>query len=397
MRILHTHNAPYYPATLGGSQVADRGLLEMLVSKGHTVRSVCTASMNDKNLKFSGERRREDWLADLHALGGAIVRSDDQVEVMTLGGVEVHSVKTVLPTYLADEIRRFDPERVLFGQYGSGDSVLRTVVETCADRSLFLAHGVMGQPFGPFTVFPSEDKTALLRRVRGVLAASQFVVDYFERFAAIKATRFYFPAYGPGPFPQLGTRRGPVTMVHPSQVKGTAIVRGLAAAMPDLQFVVISSYSTMPADIEVLEVLPNVEIRLGSPSPDQFLSGASALLFPTLGWEAFGLIVIEAMLRGVPVLAADLAGLRESSVGAATLLPVRPLEIDPTVDATGRRHFTVPAQDVAPWREALRELLSHADRYDRLALEGRERAHAFVNRINAEAAHLADALFLGES
>lgn len=390
MRILHTHNAPYYPVTLGGSQVADRGLLELLARMGHDVRSVCTAVINDKNLKFSAERRREDWIADLTALGGAIVSSDDDVEVMTLGGVEVHSAKIPLPDYLAAEIRRFQPDRVLFGQYGSGDSVLRTVGETCPERALYLAHGVMGQPFGPFTVFPSEPKLALLRRLRGIIAASDFVVDYFARYGGLAATRLYFPAYGAGPFPRLGTRSGPVTMVHPSWIKGTSIVRDLAAAMPDVRFVAIRSYTTMPADIAALEPLPNVELRLGSRGPDQFLDGASVLLFPTIGWEAFGLIVIEALLRGVPVLAADLGGLRESAIGAARLCPVTPVVIGDGVDDTGRRPVQIPAQDIAPWQRALRELLADETRYQAIARDGRELAQAFLARVEAEAVRVCE-------
>ena len=396
MRILHTHNAPYYPATLGGSQVADRGLLELLASHGHTVRSVCTATLNDKNLRSTTERSREDWVADLHALRGAIVHADDEVEVMTLGGVEIHAARRALPEYLAEELARFAPDRVVFAQYGSGDSVLRTVVEACGERALYLAHGVMGQPFGPCTVFPSEDKTALLRRARGVIAASEFVAEYFTRHAGIAATPFYFPAYGAGPFRRLGQRAGRVTMVHPSWVKGTAIVTGLAEAAPDVGFTVILSYGTVQADIDALQRLPNVELRLGSRGPDQFLDGASVLLFPTLGWEAFGLVVIEALLRGVPVLASDLAGLRESAIGAARLLPVRPVEIDPAIDATGRRRASVPAQDIAPWLAALREVLASEAGYARLAEDGRDRAHAFVERVHADADRRIDALLAGE-
>jgi glycosyltransferase involved in cell wall biosynthesis len=390
MRILHTHNAPYYPVTLGGSQVADRGLLELLARKGHTVLSVCTAVINDKNLKYSTDRKREDWLADLHALGGSIVGTEGDVEIMTLGGVEIRSVPADMPRHLADEIRRFAPDRVLFGQYGSGDSVLRTVAESAPGRGVFLAHGVMGQPFGPFTVFPNAAKTELLRGMRDVVAASDFVVDYFSRYGGISAKRCYFPAYGAGPFRSLATRTGPITMVHPSWVKGTAIVRGLAEALPAQRFRVILSYGTMPDDIAALEACPNVELLLGSPSPDLFLEGASALLFPTLGWEAFGLIVVEAMLRGVPVFASDLGGLRESALGAAVLCPVVPVEIGDTIDATGRRPTRVPAQDVTPWRDAIVAALADPDRYDALVRTGRDRATAFVDRVNAEASRFVD-------
>jgi glycosyltransferase involved in cell wall biosynthesis len=83
------------------------------------------------------------------------------------------------------------------------------------------------------------------------------------------------------------------------------------------------------------------------------------------------------MLRSIPVLASDAGGLREAALGAATLLPVAPLE---------RRngHYVAPAQHIGPWEAALRRLLADPDEYDRRAAGAREAAAAFVCTAGAD-------------
>jgi glycosyltransferase involved in cell wall biosynthesis len=53
---------------------------------------------------------------------------------------------------------------------------------------------------------------------------------------------------------------------------------------------------------------------------DALLRGAQALVHPSL-YEGFGLVVVEAMARGVPVVCADATALPETAGGAAALFP----------------------------------------------------------------------------
>src|SRR4051794_24294306 len=53
---------------------------------------------------------------------------------------------------------------------------------------------------------------------------------------------------------------------------------------------------------------------------DALLRGARALVHPSL-YEGFGLVVVEAMTRGVPVVCADATALPETAAGAAALFP----------------------------------------------------------------------------
>ncbi|HEX4624552.1 MAG TPA: glycosyltransferase family 1 protein [Solirubrobacteraceae bacterium] len=85
---------------------------------------------------------------------------------------------------------------------------------------------------------------------------------------------------------------------------------------------------------------------------DALLRGAAALVHPSL-YEGFGLVVLEAMARGTPVVAADTTALPETAGGAAALCD----PLDPA--------------DIA---RAIRTVLDDPERY---AERGRARAAAF--------------------
>ena len=57
---------------------------------------------------------------------------------------------------------------------------------------------------------------------------------------------------------------------------------------------------------------------------------------PSLWYEGFGLSVMEAMLRGIPVIASDSGGLAEAKLGTRFVVPVRPIErFEPVFDEHG--------------------------------------------------------------
>ena len=84
----------------------------------------------------------------------------------------------------------------------------------------------------------------------------------------------------------------------------------------------------------------------------------SATLYcaPALGGESFGIVLLEAMASGVPVVCSDLPGFREVSAGAAAL---------------------VPPGDVDALAAKLRLLLGDADELEAMARRSLERAAAY--------------------
>jgi medium-chain acyl-[acyl-carrier-protein] hydrolase len=89
------------------------------------------------------------------------------------------------------------------------------------------------------------------------------------------------------------------------------------------------------------------------------------------------------MLRGVPVLAADVGGIPEAMMGVDYLLPVRLIEkYRPQVDEQMVPVAEVPEQDVESWRRALHKLLASKERYEQLSALSRRRAHEYVESLS---------------
>jgi phosphatidylinositol alpha-mannosyltransferase len=101
----------------------------------------------------------------------------------------------------------------------------------------------------------------------------------------------------------------------------------------------------------------------------KYLSAADAFVAPALGQESFGMVLIEALAAGVPVVASDIAGYRE-------------------VVRDGVEGLLVPAGDSQALAAALHRVLTDGQLAQRLREAGRARALQFswasvVDRIEA--------------
>ena len=124
------------------------------------------------------------------------------------------------------------------------------------------------------------------------------------------------PIYGAGPFANYGNfERGLIAMINPCAVKGISIFLETAERLPEYEFGVVPGWGTTAADRRALERLPNVRFLPNVKDIDEVLARTRVLLNPSLWYEGFGLIVMEAMLRGIPVVASDSGGLEEAKRG----------------------------------------------------------------------------------
>src|SRR5262249_1775150 len=159
---------------------------------------------------------------------------------------------------------------------------------------------------------------------------------------------------------------------NPCQVKGVTIFRGLAERFPKHQFAALIGWATTSADKESQTALPNVRLLSSVPSIDEVLSHARMLLMPSLGYEGFGLIAMEAMLGGLPVVSSDSGGLVEAKQGTGYVIPVRPIErYYPQFDETHMPKADVPEQNLEPWTAALEKLLSDPREYNAESTQSR--------------------------
>ncbi|MEW6732307.1 MAG: amino acid adenylation domain-containing protein [Acidobacteriota bacterium] len=380
MRILLTMNLPYYP-TFGGANKGNRILAEGLAENGHQVQVVVPV------LGVPSRLTHTEFIAQLTA-EGIEVSSHDKIVYFHMNGVEVQAVAdpSQLRTHLVAEIEKFKPDCVLVSSEDPSHNLLDAALKACPDRVIYLVHTVSFLPFGPQAFFPSESRAKLIEQVAGIATISKYTAQYLERWGGLSSKVIYWPWYGSGPFPNFGRfDQGFVTMLNPCEVKGISILLALAQALPEVQFAAVPTWGAVAADLANLKSLPNMHLLSPSPNIDDILSQTRILLVPSLWEESFGLIAVEAMLRGIPVLASNIGGLVEAKLGTDFLLPVQPIEhFSEQLNESMIPIPIVPKQDITPWREALSQLLSQQELYEQQSKTVRETAIKFVSSLTLE-------------
>jgi surfactin synthase thioesterase subunit/glycosyltransferase involved in cell wall biosynthesis len=379
MRILLAQNSLYYPAH-GGGDKSNRLLLEALAARGHACRVVA-------RIPIFGEEEHARYLAELAARGVGAVSAGDGVVVFHLHEVEAH-VATNQPhlrAYLAAQIEAFDPDIILASTDDPAQFLLEAALKAERARVVYLVRATLAVPFGPDCAFPSASKTETLRRADRVVGVSQYVADYIRRYSGIDAVHVPISLMEPGPWPALGRFDNEfVTLVNPCAVKGIDIFLALADAMPRAAFAAVPTWGTNARDRAALEARPNVRLLPPVDNIDDLLARTRVLLVPSLWAEARSRIVVEAMLRGVPVVASATGGIPEAKMGVEYLLPVRPIErYDTRVDEQMVPLAEVPPQDIAPWFAALQRLTTDRAHYEDVSRRSHAAALQYAENLGA--------------
>jgi glycosyltransferase involved in cell wall biosynthesis len=98
------------------------------------------------------------------------------------------------------------------------------------------------------------------------------------------------------------------------------------------------------------------------------------------------LIVMESMLRGIPVIASDSGGLVEAKHGTGYVIPVHTIErYEPVFDEHAMPRPVIRENDAAPWVAALGELLGDGRAYQRESQASRAAAERFVTGLDVGA------------
>jgi glycosyltransferase involved in cell wall biosynthesis len=102
------------------------------------------------------------------------------------------------------------------------------------------------------------------------------------------------------------------------------------------------------------------------------------LLVPSLWLEAWGIVVIEAHLRGIPVISSDAGALPEAMLGLDYIVPVNPIQ--GTRDEKGA--YIVPAQDIRPWVKTVNKLMSDKYEYEKLSVKVRSATKQWLKNLD---------------
>jgi len=249
---------------------------------------------------------------------------------------------------------------------------------------IYLVRAIIGLPFGPDSPFVNEAKTATIRRADGVVAVSEQVAEYTRRYGHMDARHFPISLLDPGEPPCAGRFDNRfVTMVNPCAVKGISIFTGLAARFPRIEFAAVPTWGTTAIDRAELQKLPNVTILPPVDNVHEFLAQTRVALVPSLWAEARSRIILEAMVRGIPVIASDVGGLKEAKLGVDYLLPVKPVSrYHSRVDNLMVPMAEIPEQDLTPWYSALHRLTTDRAHYEQLSVDSRRAALEYARNLN---------------
>jgi glycosyltransferase involved in cell wall biosynthesis len=354
MKILLTANASYDPPK-GGSTRSNLAWMRYLASHGHSVRV----------------------LAPAEGAGGG--RSVDGIAIRSVSNLQRH------PELIADEIRATAPDWVLVSSEDVAHILLRAAAHAAPGRIVYLAHTPQFLPFGPESWHKDESASNCIRNAAGVVVISHHMAAYVRQHLGRDAAVVHPPIYGAPPYRLFG-QFGPgcVLMVNPCVVKGVSIFLALADRFPNVEFAALEGWGTTARDRAALAQRSNVQLIHTVANIEDALSRATCLLVPSVWYEGFGLIAMEAMLRGLPVIASNSGGLEEAKRGTGYVVPVRSVErYEMSFDDTGMPRAIVPEQDIGPWATALQTLLTDERAYWEEAKRSRHAALRFVSGLDA--------------
>ena len=377
MRILLAQNSQYYPAH-GGGDKSNRLLLEALAARGHACRAVARISV-------FGEQER--YLCDLAARGIPSPRVAGGVVSFERAGVSVHVVTGGnFRALFSDQIEEFRPDVILTSTDDPAQLLLEAALRAEEARVIYLVRATLAVPFGPDCAFPSAAKTERIRSTDAVVCVSHYVADYVRKWSGISAVHVPISLLEPQEAPLASPDpAGFITMVNPCAVKGIAIFLELARAFPALPFTAVPTWGSTEQDRADLATVPNITTLRPVDRIDDLLARTRVLLVPSLWAEARSRIVLEALLRGVPVLAANVGGIPEAMMGVPYLLPVQPIAHYQTMlDSQMVPIAEVPPQEIGPWAEALQRLTSDRAHYREISAASRAAAQDYQAHLSVE-------------
>ena len=376
-----------------GGPKADRALVADLIGRGHDVHLLAVSATETDG---QAERLVASWRSLLsrrydESRAGTLTISSTRfdAEGKEPSGARRAWIALRYMALLGRVVRSWSPDWVVWNQeLGSED----LVAAIAGNRLILRFQTPATLPFGPHTTQQRWTRRLrwAYRRAAGIFVVSRFMQRYVREHSGLE-TEVQMPfGYGQPPFARLGRfADGVVTLINPYPFKGVAIFTALAKRFPQHRFRAVGlldPYGHPNPDIASLRAMPNVEVVEAKPDVGDVLAGSTALLAPSMWGEGFGMVVIDAMLRGIPALVSDDGGLPEAALSTGVVLPVQPGAYVHQRDGVfGRRlrRFVVPEQQIGPWADALQHLFEDETYYTELSARSHAVANEFVSGLSA--------------
>ncbi|TPX71146.1 hypothetical protein SpCBS45565_g01201 [Spizellomyces sp. 'palustris'] len=435
LRIFLIQSAHGLYASSGGYR-ANIALARAMRSQGHVIKMLASVYANEvatiphtRTVEKFGHRVipvYRFWYGqiDVVALDAdqcreAFNRSQEVTEMMEswLENEKDVPLLTARQEFVAKEVASFHPSHVIMNDYCSLKAILEANIPPCT--KIFIVHDAEDLPFGPFArgkpclVLPynglrqtfiirtTSDGFAIktsyrrLQHVDGLWAVSNAIADYFANYG--KLTCRILPnhplIYGDDvhslPFYQ-NFDKPYICAINPGYLKGFPIVKSIMERMPENQFLIVKSWNILwnPFVLEEFEKTENAILMDPVNDMESLWLQVKVLLVPSLWYEAFGLVVIEALLRGIPVLSSNAGGLIEAHLGVPYVIPTNTItgerETDQELVKRQGTDYKIPENSADPWVRILRCLMHDRELYERIRLQSRIAAVAYVKGLDPQ-------------
>jgi len=355
--------------------------MEALAARGHDVRVVSRVE------KFGADAHGK-LLEDLASRAVPVVISGVSVR-FSLHGVEVFTLtqEPNVRAYFSHHLAEFDPDVIVTSTDDPGQLLLDLAVRAPRARVVYLVRATIAVPFGPDSSSPNRAKTETLRGADAIAGVSEYVAAYVREWSGLDAVHVPISLMDSGSAPSdLGSFDSPfVAMVNPCAVKGIDIFVALAARMPNLQFAAVPTWGTNAQDFAALRSQSNITVVDPVDNIDDLLRRTRVVLVPSLWAEARSRFVVEAMLRGVPVIASDAGGIREAKLGVPYLIPVNVIKnYKAALDENLVPVAETPPQNIEPWAQALARLTEDRGHWQGIAAQSRDAALRYLETLSVE-------------
>ena len=244
-----------------------------------------------------------------------------------LNGVDVRAatVSSRLRAFFTGLMEEFDPDVIITSTDDPAQLLFEVARRSVRARLVYLVRATIAVPFGPDSSLQSRTRTAALASADGIVGVSEYVAKYVRDHSGLPAIHVPISLMESAETSVLGRFDNPfVSMVNPVRSeRHRDIFLALADRLPQLSFAAVPTWGTTPDDLAALGRRPNVAILQPVDRIDELLAQTRVVLVPSVWAEARSRLVMEGMLRGVPVMASDTGGLREAKPGVLHVLPVK--------------------------------------------------------------------------
>ncbi|MGH7263939.1 MAG: glycosyltransferase [Candidatus Rokuibacteriota bacterium] len=283
---------------MAGAPQSAHALLRMLARRGHPCEAVAIVDRprGRRGATSSPARapRSRDRLPAVDARNG--------YPVYRCAPMLFHAV-------LEDRLRHLRPDLVVTQLAGSPRIAAQSLA--AGVPTIVLVHSHYDVERG----YPSDDRVLFV-------SASRFVAG-LVREGLGRESPVCYPLVVQSDYGCRTRRPRYVTFVGPVPVKGLEVALAVAERLPHRRFLFVESWPLEPADrrrlAKRLARTPNVILRPRTRRMASIYRETALLLVPSQYPEAFGRVIVEAQISGIPVVASDIGGIPEA-IGAGGIL-----------------------------------------------------------------------------